>query len=94
MTAKNQAAQTAAAPATDRRGIPLTASLVEDPERLARMWAMTPAERVAAAQQGQFSLGEMLRWASRRGTEVPLLEGEFFFLSNRLCDVIIDHGKG
>jgi hypothetical protein len=40
------------------------------------------AQRVEAAQQGQFTLGEMLRWASRRPNEVPLgADGEWFFIS-------------
>jgi hypothetical protein len=56
-------------------------SLHVDPERLERMWRMSPDERRAAAYRGELSLGEMLKWASRRPREVPLLNGEFFFIA-------------
>lgn len=71
---------------TPRKRLPLSLSLIEDPERLERMWAMTPQQRIAAARQGQLSLGEMLRWAARRPREVPLLDGEFFFITDKLAD--------
>ena len=45
------------------------------------MWAMAPAERVQAAEQGQLSLGEMLQWARRAPHEVPIVDGEFFFIT-------------
>ena len=45
------------------------------------MWQMTAAQRVEAARQGQFTLGEMLRWASRRPSEVELVDGEFWFIT-------------
>ena len=64
-----------------RAAIPLTASLRIDPERLARMWALTSAERDAAARRGEFSLGEMLKWAARLPDEVELVNGEFWFLT-------------
>ena len=71
-----------------RTPIPVVASLKVDPERLERMWALSPAERVAAAQRGQFTLGEMLRWASRAPAgEVPLVDGEFFFIAALSPDV-------
>ena len=70
-----------------RTAIPAVASLAVDPERLARMWALSPAERVAAAQRGQFTLGEMLRWAARAPAgEVPLIDGEFFFITALTAD--------
>jgi hypothetical protein len=50
------------------------------------MWALSRSERVAAAQRGQFTLGEMLRWASRRPDEVPLLDGNFFFITALSAD--------
>jgi hypothetical protein len=56
-------------------------SLHVDPERLERMWRMSADERRAAAYRGELSLGEMLKWASRRPREVPLLNGEFFFIA-------------
>jgi hypothetical protein len=78
------APEAAGAPA--RTPLPAVASLRVDPERLARMWALEPAERLAAARRGQFTLGEMLRWASRRPQEVPLVAGEFFFIAALSAD--------
>ena len=70
-----------------RPPIPAAASLRIDPERLERMWALSPAERVAAAQRGQLTLGEMLRWAARAPAgEVPLVNGEFFFITALSAD--------
>ena len=69
-----------------RTAIPRPASLAIDPDRLERMWAMTPAQRRQAAQRGQLSLGEMLKWASRRPHEVPIVNGEFFFITAYLAD--------
>ena len=56
---------------TQPAGDPRVANLAVDADRLRRMWAMAPDERVQAAEQGQLSLGEMLAWARRaprRGT--------------------------
>jgi len=64
-----------------RQPIPGVASLQVNPERIERMWQMTAQQRVEAAQQGEFTLGEMLRWAARRPREVPLGDGEWFFIS-------------
>ncbi len=76
----NTAAQPAGISQT-RAQIPCVASLRVDPERLARMWAMTAAQRLQAAQTGRLTLGEMLRWAARAPREVPLIDGEFFFIT-------------
>ena len=73
-----------------RTAIPRPASLAIDPDRLERMWAMTPAQRRQAAQRGQLSLGEMLKWASRRPHEVPIVNGEFFFITAYLADAAED----
>ena len=73
-----------------RTAIPRPASLAIDPDRLARMWAMTPAQRRQAAQRGQLSLGEMLKWASRRPREVPIVDGDFFFITAFLADAAED----
>ena len=62
--------------------IPAVASLAVDDERLARMWAMTAEQRRHAAQAGHLTLAEMLRWAARAPGEVPLVDGEFFFITN------------
>lgn len=72
----------------DRAPIPAAASLKVDPDRLEQMWALRPAERIQAALDGRFTLGEMLRWASRRPSEPPLVDGEWFFISAYLADSI------
>ena len=57
-----------------RTAIPAVARLTVNPERLERMWALTPAQRVAAVQPGQLTLGEMRRWAARAPAgEVPIV---------------------
>ncbi len=75
-------------PTRVRAGIPRAGSLAVDESRLARLWAMSAAQRVAAAQRGEFTLGEMLRWAARCPTEPPVVEGEWWFISAYLADVI------
>lgn len=69
-----------------RAAIPATASLRVDPERLQQLWAMRPAERIQAALEGRFTLGEMLRWVSRFPSEPPVIDGEWFFISAYLAD--------
>lgn len=64
----------------------LPTQLQLDPDRLARMWAMTPAQRRHSAQHGQLSLAEMQRWAARYPDEVPLVNGEFFYITALLAD--------
>jgi hypothetical protein len=74
-------------PANDQRTpIPAVGSLRIDHERLAQLWRMTRQERVAMAQQGKLTLGEMLRWAARAPEEVPIVNGEFFFITALLAD--------
>jgi hypothetical protein len=61
--------------------------LAVDPDRLQRMWAMTPTQRIQAAEQGQLTLSEMQHWAARApGGEIPLVNGEFFFIAALLAD--------
>ena len=69
-----------------RTALPLTASLTVNPERLQRMWSMCPADRDAAARRGEFSLGEMIEWASAEPSTVELVHGEFWFLAEQLAD--------
>jgi hypothetical protein len=42
-----------------------------------------------AAHDGRFTLGEMLRRASRRPTEVELVDGEFWFITAHLADTTL-----
>jgi hypothetical protein len=80
--------ETAQQPAalSTRQPIPGVASLRVNPERIKRMWQMTAQQRVEAAQQGQFTLGEMLRWAARRPHEVELVGGDWWFITALLAD--------
>ena len=58
--------------------------LLPDPrweEQKARLWAMTPDERVRAMHAGELSMRLCLHWASRRPSEVPLVNGEFAFVA-------------
>jgi hypothetical protein len=58
--------------------------LIPDPrweEQKARLWSMTPDERVRAMHAGELSLRLCLHWASRRPSEVPLVNGEFAFVA-------------
>ena len=64
-----------------RAVLPRVARLDIDRERVEQMWQLTPAQRIRAAYRGNFTLGEMLRWAARAPHEVPLVNGEFFFIS-------------
>jgi hypothetical protein len=60
--------------------------LLPDPrweEQKARLWAMTPDERVRAMHAGELSMRLCLHWASRRPSEVPLVNGEFAFVATR-----------
>jgi len=66
---------------TRRHATPRVARLHVDPDRRRRMWAMAADERVQAAEHGQLSLGEMLQWARRCADEVPIVTGEFFFIT-------------
>ena len=61
-------------------------SLAVDPIRLEQLWSLTAEERVAAAQSGRLTLGEMLRWAARAPHEVPLVNGELFFITALSAD--------
>ncbi len=49
--------------------------------RLRALWAMTPAERVAAMYRGDLTYPQLSAWAAARPDEVPLLDGEFWFIA-------------
>jgi len=76
-TAHSQQAQST----RQRRVVHPPTSLASTDERLARMWALTPAQRLQAARQGQLTLAEMLRWAAHAPHEVQLVNNEFFFIT-------------
>jgi len=72
--------------AATRDALPTVARLTTTAERLAQMWNMTRQQRIAAAQRGELTLGEMLRWAARHPAEVPLVNGELFFITALSAD--------
>lgn len=49
--------------------------------RLRTLWAMTPAERVAAMYRGDLTYPQLTAWAAARPDEVPLVDGEFWFIA-------------
>jgi hypothetical protein len=69
-----------------RAGVPRVARLDVDRERIEQMWQLTAAQRVRAAYRGNFTLGEMLKWAAHAPHEVPLVDGEFFFITHFQAD--------
>jgi hypothetical protein len=70
----------APAASRSRAALPRVARLDIHRERVEQMWQLTPAQRIRAAYRGSFTLGEMLRWAARAPHEIPLVDGEFFFI--------------
>lgn len=55
--------------------------------RLRALWAMTPAQRVAAMYRGELTYPQLTAWAAARPDKVPLLDGEFWFIAIRSADV-------
>ena len=51
--------------------------------QLDELWAMSPANRVAAMWRGELTLFQLTRWSSRAPHEVPLLGGEFAYIAMR-----------
>ena len=49
-------------------------------QQLDALWAMSPADRVAAMWRGELTLFQLTRWSSRAPHEVPLLGGEFAYI--------------
>ncbi len=49
-------------------------------QQLDALWAMTPADRIAAMWRGDLTLFQLSRWTSRAQHEVPLLGGEFAWI--------------
>lgn len=56
-------------------------------EQKARLWAMTPDERVRAMRAGRLSLRLCLHWARHASHEVPLVDGEWAFLAPHVADI-------
>ena len=45
------------------------------------LWAMTAEQREQAMYRRELTLTQCCEWASRRPDEVPLLNGEFWFIA-------------
>lgn len=50
-------------------------------ERTEALWALTAQQRVSAMRRGELTWGQLLEWAKRRPSEVPLINGEFEFIA-------------
>jgi hypothetical protein len=75
----------------------IPAFLVPDPTRAEQrevVWRMSPAERVAAMHRGDLSLFQCLAWAARYPEQVPLLNGEWWFIAIRTPEVAEVREKG
>jgi hypothetical protein len=51
--------------------------------QLDALWAMSPADRIAAMWRGDLTLFQLTSWSSRAPNEVPLLGGEFAYIVMR-----------
>ena len=58
-----------------------------NPARLARFFALPRAQRVELAEQFRMNKAEMFEWASCYRPEVPLVNGEFFFIALFMGDL-------
>jgi hypothetical protein len=56
-------------------------------ERLAALWAMSPAERVAAMRRGELTYMQLAAWSARYPDEVPRLNGEFEWIAIKTPEV-------
>lgn len=50
-------------------------------EQLRHLWAMTPAQRIAAMRRGELSLEQCFAWAVRHPDEIPTVDGVLEFLA-------------
>jgi hypothetical protein len=60
-------------------------------ERRQALWAMTPAQRVAAMYAGELRLSDCLAWAARYPEQVPTLNGEWWFIAITTPEVADAH---
>jgi len=56
--------------------------------RIRALWTMTPAQRVAAMYRGELTYPQLAAWAAARPHEVPLLDGEFWFIAVDVADTV------
>jgi len=51
--------------------------------RLRSLWKMNGVQRVAAMRRGELTLEQLAAWSARYPNEVPLLDGEFEWITVR-----------
>ncbi|HEX5308939.1 MAG TPA: hypothetical protein VFW38_07655 [Solirubrobacteraceae bacterium] len=49
--------------------------------RLRALWQMTPVQRVAAMRRGELTLEQCAAWAARHPDQVPIVNGEFEYIT-------------
>ncbi len=49
--------------------------------RLQALWRMSPHERVLAMRRGELTLEQCTAWAARHPEQVPLVNGEFEYVT-------------
>ena len=55
--------------------------------RLRRLWQMSPEQRVAAMRRGELTLEQLAAWSARHPEQVPMLNGEFEWITIRMAEV-------
>jgi len=58
-----------------------------NPERFARFMELPRAQRVVLAEQLGINKAELFEWASTHPHEIPLVNGEFFFIALFMGDL-------
>ena len=56
-------------------------------DRLAPLWQMTPAQRVAAMRRGEFTYEQLIAWGRRHPEQVPTVHGEYEWIVAKLPEV-------
>jgi hypothetical protein len=56
-------------------------------DRLAPLWQMTPAQRVAAMRSGELTYEQLLAWTRRHPDQVPTVHGEYEWIVAKLPEV-------
>lgn len=59
-------------------------------EGRARLWAMSPAERVAAMHRGELTLDQLAAWTRARPDECPTVNDEFAWIALSTPEVADD----
>jgi hypothetical protein len=68
----------------------LVAGTPEERAASAALRAMTPSQRVAAMWRGELSLLQLTEWSRRAPQEVPLINGEFAYITLNTVEYLED----